>query len=53
MSFLIQVNLPTLGYDHSPIMMNTYYKDNKGERKFKVETTWLTLEDCKKMVKKG
>ena len=49
----IQVNLPALGSDHSPIVMNTYYKDNKGERKFKVETTWLTLEDCEKMVKKG
>ena len=42
-------NLLAMGSDHSPIVMNTDYKDIKNRRKFKFEASWLTVEDCRRL----
>ena len=46
-------NLPTIGSNHSLVVMNTEHKDIKNGRKFKFQVAWLTIEDCEKIVNDG
>ncbi|XWS30779.1 hypothetical protein CRYUN_Cryun23aG0019000 [Craigia yunnanensis] len=45
------INLPTIGSNHSQIVMNTNHNDIKNVRKFKFEASWLTIEECGKIIK--
>lgn len=47
------INLPAMGFDHSPIIVNTDYKDVKSVRKFKFKASWLIVDDCEGVIRKG
>ncbi|XWS18039.1 hypothetical protein CRYUN_Cryun32bG0008000 [Craigia yunnanensis] len=45
----IQVfNLPAVGSDHSPIVVDTDFNDGKAVRRFKFEAKWLLVEELRK-----
>ncbi|XWS16688.1 hypothetical protein CRYUN_Cryun34aG0112400 [Craigia yunnanensis] len=44
------LNLPTVRSYHSPIVLNSDYKDGLAMKRFKFEAKWLSMEDCEKIV---
>ncbi|OMO71257.1 reverse transcriptase [Corchorus capsularis] len=46
-------NLPAIGSDHSPLVINTVVGDKKGAKLFKFEAIWLEKEDCKRIIGEG
>ena len=38
-------NLPAVGSNHSPIVVDTDFKYGKAVRRFKFEAKWLSMED--------
>ncbi|XVE71697.1 hypothetical protein DITRI_Ditri10aG0172400 [Diplodiscus trichospermus] len=44
-------NLPVIGSNHFPVVMNIEFGDRKGGKRFKFESKWLLMEECAKIVK--
>ncbi|OMO88682.1 reverse transcriptase [Corchorus capsularis] len=42
-----------IGSDHSPILLDTCYSEEKAMRSFKFEAMWLESPDCEDVVKRG
>ena len=41
-----QLHLLTIGSDHSPILVNSDFHDQKTPRRFKFEIIWVEIEGC-------
>ena len=46
-------NFPTVGFDHSPIMVNFDFHDKRALRRFKFEIIWVEMEECVELIRKG
>ena len=44
-------NLPAMGFDHFPIVMNSDNRDMKKGKRFKFEAAWLIMEECENIIK--
>ena len=50
----IQVyNLQDVGSDHSPVLLDTNFRDKKSRRKFKFEAMWMSIEGCEETIREG
>ena len=45
------INLPAVGSDHYPIIVNTDYRDKKAARRFKFEVNWLSMDECEQIIR--
>ena len=47
------INLPAVGSDHSPIIMNSDCRDKRAAKSFRYEANWLTMVECEQIIKEG
>lgn len=45
--------LPILGSDHSPLVLQFKFQDKVGKRPFRFELTWSREKECAEVVRKG
>ena len=44
-------NLPIVGSDHGPMLVDSEYKDERALRQFKFEIMWTKKEECGQVIK--
>lgn len=44
-------NLPAVGSDHSPIFLDSDFKEMKTPRKFRFELVWTELQECEQLIR--
>ena len=47
------INLPIVGSDHGPVLVDADYSDMKSPRQFKFEIIWMDKEECGQIIKEG
>ncbi|OMO59554.1 reverse transcriptase [Corchorus capsularis] len=46
-------NLPIIGSDHGPILVDSNLEDSKAPKQFKFEIMWMDKEDCAQVIQDG
>ena len=46
-------NLPIIGCDHGPVLMDADFKDLRAQKQFKFEIFWVEKKMCRQIIKEG
>ena len=47
------INLPIVGLDYGPVLVDADYSEVKSKKQFKFEIIWMEKEECGQIIKEG